>query len=96
MLTINLNEIFTVIVSYLSNPYISFILLFLLAVPCLLLYVKIFYSLNQFWLKLIFRDFFKKAQDEELLDCMALALTIGFTIFFSFKVISILTYAHIL
>lgn len=94
MVTINLNEMFTTVISYLNNPYISFVLLLLFTVPCLLLFVKLFYVLNRFWLKLIFSKLFKK--DNELLNAFALSLTIGFTIFFSFKMISILTYAHIL
>ena len=95
MLTINLNEVFVTIVTFLSsNPLISFIFLVIFTVPCLLLFMKLFYMLNKFWLKTIFKKRFIK--DEDGLITMAFAITIGFTIFFSFKMISILTYAHIL
>lgn len=95
MITINLNEVFVAITTFLSgNPLISFILLVICTVPCLLLFIKLFYMLNKFWLKTIFKKRFVK--DEESLSAVAFALTIGFTIFFSFKMISILTYTHIL
>ena len=95
MLTINLNKIFITIVTFLSsNPLISFILLVIFSVPCILLFMKLLYMLNKFWLNTIFKKRFIK--DEEGLIAIAFAVTLGFTIFFSFKMISILTYAHIL